>query len=251
VHHPYHLAKAVAALDQMSGGRFIFGVGLGGAAQGRDFSEANSYFAVGSEPGHRVGRFMENLRIVKALWAEDRVTYDGRFWKLDDVELLPKTVQQPHPPIWFGGEHPNMMRRTAKYADGWTAVGDIPTSEYKEALGLLRQYLEEFGRDPAEFTINRKAFVAVDSDGERAKKKAYDWFEKVLGFGPPKAVEAPIAGTVSEVTDKLGEIIQSGVDVITLNHWFDPNEFAEQIEIFGTEIIPRLTEGRQDATKSK
>lgn len=242
VHHPFHLAKGIMTLDNMSDGRFIFGVGLGGSSEGRSFEESSSYFEVGAPQGHRVGRFMENLRILKALWSDEEVVnYDGQFWKLHDVELDPKPVQRPHPPIWFGGEHPNMIRRCAKHADGWTAVGDIPNSEYKACLALLNQHLEEFGRDPALFTLNRKAFVAVDKDGDVARKKARDWFERVLGFGPPKAIEAPIAGTPQEVIDKLGEVIETGVDLITLNHWFPPAEFAEQMEIFGSDIIPALT----------
>jgi len=94
LHSPVHLAKGLSTLDQLSRGRLEVGVGFGGR---RMFSA----FAV--DPDRLVTRFVEALQLMKALWTEPRVTFKGRFWRLDGAAMEPKPFQKPYPPVWFGG----------------------------------------------------------------------------------------------------------------------------------------------------
>jgi len=108
LHSPVHLAKDLTTLDQLSRGRIEVGVGTGG--RHRMFS------AVQVDPTSLVARFNEGLRLMKALWTEPRVDFDGRFWQLKDAAMEPKPFQKPHPPIWFGASHPVRMEHQATQA---------------------------------------------------------------------------------------------------------------------------------------
>src|SRR5216683_2635838 len=99
LHSPVHLTKDLSSLDQLSRGRIEIGVGTGG--RHRMFS------AFQVDPTSLVARFNEGLRLMKALWTEPRVNFDGRFWQLKDAGMEPKPFQKPHPPIWFGASHPD------------------------------------------------------------------------------------------------------------------------------------------------
>ncbi len=119
LHSPVHLAKDLSTLDQLSRGRIDVGVGTGG--RHRMFS------AFQVDPTSLVARFNEGLRLMKALWTEPRVNFDGRFWQLKDAGMEPKPFQKPHPPIWFGASHPDALRRAARHGHGffyWS--GNIP-----------------------------------------------------------------------------------------------------------------------------
>src|SRR5258708_5287900 len=98
LHSPAHLAKSLSTLDQLSHGRIEIGVGPGG--KGRQFA------AFGVDPERYVARFTEGLALMKALWTESRVPFDGEFWQLEDSAMEPKPFQKPFPPIWFCGGPP-------------------------------------------------------------------------------------------------------------------------------------------------
>src|SRR4030095_15887879 len=122
LHSPVHLAKSLSTLDQLSRGRIEVGVGTGG--RGRMFS------AFEVDPASLVARFIEGLRLMKALWTEPRVTFEGRFWQLDGAAMEPKPFQKPHPPIWFGGSHPNALQRAARYAYGFFGAGSQNPAQF-------------------------------------------------------------------------------------------------------------------------
>src|SRR5499433_759940 len=108
LHNPLQLAKSMATLDQLSRGRLEIGLATGGRT--RMFS------AFGVDAETFVSRFSEGLKLMKTLWTESRVTFQGRFWQLHGAAMEPKPFQKPHPPIWFGGSHPNALRRAEQYA---------------------------------------------------------------------------------------------------------------------------------------
>jgi probable F420-dependent oxidoreductase len=153
--NPINLAKALSSLDTLSEGRLIVGVGLGGSTR--------CYPAYGLAPEGRVGRFRENLNIMKRLWTEDKVTFSGRFAQLDSVAMEPKPMQKPHPPIWFGGHVESALQRAVELGDGYIGAGSIPMNtflddikklppNFPKALGdnlpRLRDWLEIFTASP-------------------------------------------------------------------------------------------------------
>ena len=119
---PVHLAKSLATLDQLSGGRLDVGVGLGG--------RADLYPATGIPNERRAARFAEGIRLMRRLWTEPRVTQTGGFWTLDNAGQEPKPLQRPHPPLWFGGHHPNAIRRAVELGHGFIGAGSIPAARF-------------------------------------------------------------------------------------------------------------------------
>jgi len=112
--NPALLAKIVASVDQMSGGRIEFGIGAGW--------KEGEYKAYGYEfaaAGDRVTQLREALEICTRLWTEERATFHGKHYRIDDAVCAPKPAQRPHPPIWVGGSGPRVMRTAARYADGF------------------------------------------------------------------------------------------------------------------------------------
>jgi F420-dependent oxidoreductase-like protein len=112
--NPALLAKIVAGVDQMSGGRIEFGIGAGW--------KDNEYKAYGipfDEPGARVTQMNEAIKICVALWTQERATFKGKHYRIEDAVCAPKPKQRPHPPIWIGGRGPSVMRAAARYADGF------------------------------------------------------------------------------------------------------------------------------------
>src|SRR5207245_6742405 len=126
---PIHLAKSVATLDQLSGGRIDLGVGLGG--------NPRIYPAFGLPAARRAARFDEGLRLMRRLWTEERVTLDGEFFKLQNASMEPKPVQKPHPPLWFGGHHPNALRRSVELGDGFIGAASVSTKVPLDEVNAL------------------------------------------------------------------------------------------------------------------
>jgi probable F420-dependent oxidoreductase len=112
--NPVQLAKALSSLDQLSRGRLTVGVGLG--------ANANAYPAFGIDPDHRASRFVENLKVMLALWTDKQADFDGRYFHLRGVAMEPKPAQQPLP-LWFGARTEPALRRAVRYGSGWMGAG--------------------------------------------------------------------------------------------------------------------------------
>src|SRR5262249_59382111 len=110
----------------------------------------------------------EGLRLMKALWTEPRVNFDGRFWQLKDAGMEPKPFQKPHPPIWFGASHPDALRRAVRHGNGFFGAGSSTTKQFAEQVPIVRQALREAGRDAGSFRIAKRVYIAVDDDAPRA-----------------------------------------------------------------------------------
>src|SRR5690348_4148225 len=126
--HPVVMAKMLASIDALSGGRLICGVGVGW------WKEELEILGV---PFHARGRQAdEAIRVFKALWTMDNPAFEGEFFRFRDIGFAPKPVQKPHPPIWVGGDSPGAFRRVVALGDGWHATSKTP-AQFKEALGRL------------------------------------------------------------------------------------------------------------------
>ncbi len=135
--HPVVMAKMLASIDVLSGGRLICGVGVGWWKEELEILGA---------PFHARGRQAdEALRVFKALWTMDNPAFDGEFFRFRDIGFAPKPVQKPHPPIWVGGDSPGAFRRVVTLGDGWHATSKSPT-ELREAFGRLRAAADAVGR---------------------------------------------------------------------------------------------------------
>ncbi|MEE9324602.1 MAG: LLM class flavin-dependent oxidoreductase [Dehalococcoidia bacterium] len=225
---PIHLAKSLATLDQLCNGRLIVGVGIGGYT--------DIYPAFGISTDGRARRFEEGIQLLKMLWTEERVTFQGRFWQMEGISINPKPLQRPHPPIWFGAHARPALKRAVKMGDGWMGAGSTSTKAFKEHIRLVRQYLQEEGKGQASFPLSKRVYVAVDRDKEGAARKLQEWFGRYYG-NPALALEVAVFGSEEECIEGLGEIAQEGVDMLMLNPVYDMMEQAERLAQL---VLPKL-----------
>jgi probable F420-dependent oxidoreductase len=223
VHDPRHVAHQVATLDYVSHGRAILGVGLG-----REHHYAQ--FQVPLE--RRVRRFREGVELIKALWSEPKVSYRGQIFQLDGGTMAPKPVQQPHPPIWLGGGHPDALRRAAAIADGWMGAGGQSTEGFARSVPLLRQALEKAGRDPAAFPISKRVFLSVHERPEVARAEVYRWFSEVYR-NPAQTETNGVYGTPEQVRERLEGLVAMGANHLLLN---PVCRHAEQLEALAAAV---------------
>ena len=155
---PIHLAKNVATLDYLSGGRFVFGIGGGWNAE--EMANHGTTFKT------RFSLMRERIEAMKAIWANDVAEYHGEFVNFDPLWAWPKPVQKPHPPIILGGEFPHGAKRAIAYGDGWMPIG----GRGLDALDILprfRQMAAEAGRNPDDVPMS---VFAAPQNGDRLKR---------------------------------------------------------------------------------
>jgi probable F420-dependent oxidoreductase len=163
------VAKQAADLDFLSNGRLCLGVGLG-----RNWME---YEALNEDFHTRGRRIEEQVEVMRRLWCEEVVTFEGRWHHIDRMGLNPRPVQQPIP-IWFGtyiqGIVENAVKRVARLADGWL-IGFPLNDELRAAVDRFRGYAREAGRDPASIGISGTLRVAQDSTTDDLLRSVEDW----------------------------------------------------------------------------
>ncbi len=153
LHKPLDVAEQVATVDVMSGGRVIFGVGLGY----RDVE----FLAFGTTPKERVRRFEENLEAIKRLWTEDTVDMRGSHFELRGASAPTKPVQKPHPPVWIGANADVAIRRAARLGDCWYVNPHNRIDTIIRQVEVYKRALEAHGKPfPQEFPARREVFVA-------------------------------------------------------------------------------------------
>lgn len=228
--NPVHLAKSLATLDQLSRGRLEVGVGTGG--RNRPFA------AFDADPASFVARFSEGLRLMKALWTEPEVTFDGRFWQLEGAAMEPKPFQKPHPPVWFGGSHPDALRRAVRHGDGFFGAGSTATEQFAQQVPVVREALAEAGRDPAGFRIAKRIYVVVDDDAERARRRTADALVGIYGGFGRSLEPAAVIGSPEAVAEGVRAVADAGAQLILFTPFFDE---AEHMERLAAEVIPLVS----------
>jgi probable F420-dependent oxidoreductase len=135
--HPIVMAKMLTTIDNLSNGRLICGFGVGWWAE---------EFAALGIPFHTRGRQGdEMLRVFKELWTSENPQFDGEFYRFSNIGFAPKPVQQPHPPLWIGGNSPGAFRRVVTLGDGWHATSQSP-EQLRHSLERVQQAAEKAGR---------------------------------------------------------------------------------------------------------
>jgi probable F420-dependent oxidoreductase len=226
--NPLQLARALATLDQLSGGRVTVGVGLGGGTA--------LYPAFGISEARPVARFTEGIKLLRALWGQEPVTLDSEFWRMDNVSIMPKPLQQPYPPIWIGGHAPAALRRAARLGDGWMGAGSSSNAHFFEEITQIRRYLQELGRDEASFTLSKRIYVAVDNDAEKARERLAAGL--LSQYGTSRIGEgAGVAGPARHCIEVLRSMRDAGLQHMLLHPFADS---MQQLELLTNEVAPEL-----------
>jgi probable F420-dependent oxidoreductase len=223
VHQPVRLAREAMTIDHLSDGRLTLGVGIGSA--GLPFQ------AFGVAANERAARFEDNLAVMRRLWEEPQVDFDGRFVTLRQGRMEPKPVQRPLP-VWFGASSPRALRRAARSADGWIGAGSSPSSAFPPMVAQLREFLEDEGRDPASFPIGKRAYVAIDRPADEVAR----WFRAV--YGPAVPPEVAISGSSDQVLEELLELREAGAELLLVSPVGDDRP---QLELVIERLLPALS----------
>jgi len=251
--HPVLLAREISALDNLSKGRFILGLGAG---------EGNTIF--GTSMDRPVARMLETIRILEKLWKQPRVTYQGDFWKIKDFSLELKPFQKPHPPVWFGASGSRMLKITAKHANGCFGPQLVP-KHYQEWLNRLRNAARGVGRKPDEIVPAHLPFTSISHDHDVAVERLephVKWFLvwasqppspllQTLGYKerwekeddvPREAVEKCfVVGTPEQCVKKLSDFVRSGVRYFVLAvRAPDEKSYLQSLELYAEEVLPHF-----------
>jgi probable F420-dependent oxidoreductase len=195
---PVHLAKEVASLDHLSGGRMVFGVGFGW--------NADEFVTHGVPFKQRHAIVREKVALMRQLWTEEVASFDGEHVHLQPSWSWPKPVQKPHPPVHLGGNGPLTMRHAAQWADCWypTPPGEDPTLE--KSIPVFRTLVEEAGRDPADVRVG-VAPAAVDHERlEAYARNGVDLCNVAVMGGSRDELLANLDALVQVRDDVLGEV---------------------------------------------
>jgi alkanesulfonate monooxygenase SsuD/methylene tetrahydromethanopterin reductase-like flavin-dependent oxidoreductase (luciferase family) len=181
--HPLHIAEEYAMVDALSGGRLEFGIGIGNTPR--------EYELFGVAPDDSRARFDEAFAIILKAWANERFSHEGKFWRLEDVTIYPRPVQQPHPPIWIAGMSEGSLGRAGQLGYNiMTVAHPRPPETVTPGVAAWRRNLQDIGRDPGEHhcLIHLRGWVGADAaEARRVGQEAIARYDELSRRGRREA----------------------------------------------------------------
>jgi len=231
---PVLIAKTVASLDVLSGGRMIFGVGVGGDHPGE-------YAAMRVPLAERGARANESLEIVRGLWANERFSYAGRHYTVQDVGIAPRPLQ-PSLPIWVGGTSDAALRRAARHGDGWICAF-ASERKFARLVEALCGFLAAEKRPVDGFTFGTFLFANVSPDPARALAEGAEYVRRVYHLDGAAIMERfGAAGPVEHCVERVRAQVDAGAQYIVLSPVCGYRDWPRQLEAFG-EVITLVGRG--------
>ena len=233
--NPVLLAHALATLDVISKGRIILGVSVGPV---RDYIQ-RQFAACGVPALEKAGRLSESIEVMRRLWSEKTIAYEGRYYQLHDVGILPHPVQKPGIPIWVVADrNENGFKRVGRLGDGWVTLTHS-AEHFAAARRKIDQYARERGRAGRCPVSALYATFNIHSDGERARQEGWQWMENF--FQQPRekiSYHFTIFGTPQECADVLKNYLAVGLTTIIARIASD--DLRGQARLLLSELKPRL-----------
>jgi probable F420-dependent oxidoreductase len=227
--HPVLLAKQLATLDFLCKGRLLLVIGIGGD-DSRDFA------ATGVRKEERGRRGDEAIVLMKKLWTEENVTFDGQFYAVRDLTLLPRPHQKQGPPVWVGGRSPAAFRRAGRLCDGWLASSITP-AEVAAGIESIRKHAAEANREipddhygvlvPFVFASSASEGLTIGGASLRRRQDI-----------PPE--EYCALGTPADMREKIQAYIAAGATKFVLRPAGPKETVARQVDLLAKEVIPAL-----------
>ncbi len=183
---PTLVAKQLATLDTLSGGRARLGVGVGW--------QASEYQALGEDFSNRGRRMDEAIQLIRAYWSDGQIDFQGEFYRADAMAMEPKPPQGGNLPIWVGGGAPRALKRVGELADGWLAPAIEAPGQAARMIEAIRRHAEAAGRDPDRIGL-----------------------QMMLGMPPRDDAGKGFYGDASRVVQRAGRIAEMGFEWIALN----------------------------------
>ena len=226
-------AKLATTLDQVSGGRFDFGVGVGG-----EFPD--EFAAAGVSVRTRGRRTDEHLEVLRRFWSGGQVNFDGEFTSIPNLALDPPPLQPGGPPIWLGGRKPAAVRRAAQFADVWLPYMYSP-AQLAASLAEVRSTAGQFGRNPAAVHGAIFCWGGVDPDPVRSRREVVEGVGEIYQQDfHPLADRYLLHGTPTSVVARIGEYREAGAETIVFSPVGDATRRTEIAELFAAEVLPEL-----------
>ncbi|MDP9371019.1 MAG: TIGR03619 family F420-dependent LLM class oxidoreductase [Chloroflexota bacterium] len=230
--NPVLIAHTLTTLDYLSGGRLIFGVGVGE----KDLRPQE--YAIAGVPMERRGAVTdEYLGLLRRLWTESAVTHEGRFFQCHDITIEPKPVRQGQIPMWIGGKAEGSLRRAAAYGDGWMPTL-LTAADYHPLWVTLGECLRAAGRDAASMTGGLYIFAAIGRSREAARAVLAPGIEAI--FHAPFAHFEPLCllGTADDWVEQIGRFAEVGVSHV--NVLLYTQDLLGDVQHIGEAVVPRL-----------
>lgn len=232
--HPSLVAKQVASLDYLCGGRAILGIGVGGEG-------AKDYEAVQVPLAERDARADEGVEALRALWAGGPASFSGRFFRFEGIRIEPQPLQPGGPPIVVGGRSQAALRRAGLRGDGWLAYM-ASTERFARDMATVREYAAEVGRDPERLFHGLMLPTHVSDNGERAREQVLAHLAKRYGrpFEAHHVDRCCLAGTPVQIAARLREYAAAGVRHVVLNLAGPAERLLEEARILAEEVLGPL-----------
>jgi len=224
---PVLMARELAMIDVLSGGRLLPAVGVG-TEQEREFR------AAGVPRKQRARRTDEAIHILRACWTGEPVSFDGEFWQLDGISVLPRPVQQPMP-LWIGGNSVAAMGRAGRLGDGWIPSFITP-EKFRVGVQKTLAFAAEAGRVVPEDHFGALVYFGLDADPARARASALPFIPRgrvddaaldaCTAFGPPELVR-----------ERLEAYVAGGGSKFILRPMCPPDRMLEQLAWLAAEVV--------------
>ena len=211
--NPWILARQLATLDRLNEGRTILGAGIGWLRE--EFEALQMPF------DRRIARTAEAIELMRKVWTEHPVRFEGEFWQAGPVGVQPHPVQQPIP-VWMGGNTPGAQARAGRLAEGWCPYGLMP-GDLGDGWDGVRAAAEEAGREPASITCALWTPITVAQPGD-----------------PPGPEGVYLHGSPQLLIDRLGEYAEAGLQHLLMFNLCEPEAIVDQIEQIATEVLPAV-----------
>jgi probable F420-dependent oxidoreductase len=208
--NPVVLSKRITALDILSDGRAIAGLGIGWSK--------DEFEVTGISYKDRGNRADEYLQVLKKIWTDDVVEFKGQFYKIPSSKIGPKPVQEPHPPVLLGGFTPRTFSRIVNYANGWIGVAGFgPLKQLEQAINGLKESARKADKEPSKVSIYMVSYP------------------NILESAPSSSNQnrMPMTGTIEEIGSDIEHIKAMGTDHIIFGHLFSSlgRDMKEMVEV--------------------
>ena len=234
LYRPFELAKRLTTVDHASGGRTRFVAGCGWHEP-----EYNAYDIPFLPLKERVLQMSEGIDVIKKLWTQDGpINFSGKYNNMNFAEFLPKPVQKPHPPIWFGGSSNAILQIVAKQGNGWIPAEMNPDAMVSK-INILERYLKEVDRSLSDISIGHYCRIIIGEDSEivtelmnsiGAKKE----FTNAIGMPCEMMI-----GTPDQIVSQIETYVDNGVKYFCFA-FQPPDLILESIRLFSKEVLPKF-----------
>ena len=240
--YPSIVARMAATLDIISGGRLELGIGAGWFRL-----ECEEYGITFPDAKTRVEALREGITIIRKLWQEKRVTFEGKYYRVKDATCYPRPIQEPYPPIVIGGGTKPMIRLAAELGDAYNWF--FSPQDFREKLRILEQFCSEAGRNYKEIKKYWLGHVLIFKDGKRVENMFKSWYEMVKSaktrYDPwvrdssyEDFKKNVIVGTPEDCIERVRQYQDIGVDCVICNFVDHPS--LEGLRLFANEVMPHF-----------